>query len=1240
MIGRKLSHFRILEKLGEGGMGVVYRAEDENLGRQVVLKVLLPGIVADEERRRRFLREARAAAAISHPNVATIHEADEDAGQAFIAMELVCGRTLDVFCGGRPLGASEALDIAIEIVDGLAQAHRIGIVHRDLKPANVALDAEGRVKILDFGLAKLDELRAESTDFRSSQMETLSAGITREGRILGTAGYMSPEQARGRPLDARSDLFSFGVLLYEMITGRSPFQGKTITDTLSAVIRDQPKPIGEFNSGVPVELERIVLKCLEKAVDDRYRSADEVAADLKRLRKLSVSQAVPMVTVAGLPVARRRWRLPLMVGTTALVSVVALAFGLPRLFGDPSSATPLDPSSLAVIPFDNLQDPGDEERLGQILQELIITDLSDLTSLNVVSSQRLFDLQRQLGRGRKTKIDRDMASQVARRAGAGTLLTGSVSQLGDNWILTSQLVDVNDGTVIESERIDGGDLYLMVDRLTTRIHDDLGLRHASGHDEALAVREKTSSSFEAFKLYLEGVDLLNAHDFEGAVRELEFAVTVDPSFGRAYYKLAIARWWRRGLESYGNGGGGEAPEQVLQRLTDGEFKLSAGETQLAEAFLALVQRRYVAADRLFEQVLDGAPYDKEAWYGMGEARYHGAADFKGRMRSVPAFEHALELDPDFRLAYLHLIELYARSGRHDEGIERARERLAQDPRVVGGDRDWATLALFGRDEDELEAAIRQAELNIREPDEQRGFWLALSKAALEVGDSDTALAYIAEAQAVESNALADQLDLAAAELYRWRGDYDEAEVLLLGIRERDPANTAALDALFRIYDKQGRYDDAIERARELMLEGSSYDPGGEWISAAIKRGRPNEIAEATALLEASAEKDPVADRRRSRLLMRAYDAYAELGDYNRAAELAQRALEAEGDAPDPALLGKLGWSSIALADYETAATRFAAALESDRGNLQALIGLQRLEMLRGRRRQAIALGQRIGGLLPMRERASSTWLIQAYLRAGNPERAARLLEERLDEPAVDSVRRGLLVRSARAFTVAGSYVDAERLVRQAERLDPEANDWRIPDTLSWILLKQGRFDEALQAALEARGSAPISFETAIKLVAVRIALAQHNEAQDDLRRLLITGPAHRDVHRLLAYSLSEQERFAEAEPHARKAFEMDSGRRGHALLAWVLIAGKLDVDGGVELATTALEIPAQYDDAAQAMACVPSLEHALGLAYLRGRDYDRARRILARGSELRPDRTSILRHLAQARSRRSAVDFR
>jgi len=1174
MIGRKLSHFRILEKLGEGGMGVVYRAEDENLGRQVALKVLLPGLVADEERRRRFLREARAAAAISHPNVATIHEADEDAGQAFIAMELVCGRTLDVFCGGRPLGASEAMDIAIEIVDGLAQAHRVGIVHRDLKPANVALDSEGRVKILDFGLAKLDELRAESTDFRSSHMETLSAGITRDGRILGTAGYMSPEQARGRPLDARSDLFSFGVLLYEMITGRSPFQGKTITDTLSAIIRDQPKPIGEFNSGVPAELERIVLKCLEKAVDDRYRSADEVAADLERLRKISVSQAVPMVTVTGLPAARGRWRLPLMVSTTALVSVAALAFGLPRLFGDPSSASPLDASSLAIIPFDNLQDPADKERLGQILQELIITDLSDLTSLNVISSQRLFDLQRQLGRGRKTKIDRDMATQVARHAGAGTLLTGSVSQLGENWILTSQLVDVNDGTVIESERIDGGDLYLMVDRLTTRIHDDLGLRHSSGHEEALAVREKTSSSFAAFKLYLEGVDLLNAHDFEGAVRELESAVTIDPFFGRAYYKLAIARWWRRGLESYGNGGGGEAPEQVLQRLLDGEFKLSD---------------------------------DKEAWYGMGEARYHGAADFKGRMRSVAAFEQALELDPNFRLAYLHLIELYARSGRHADGIERSRERLAQDPHDADGYRDWATIALFGRDEAELEAAIRQAELNITEPEKRRGFWLALSRAALHVGDDETALAYIARARAVETNALADQLDLAAADLYRWRGDDDEAEALLVGIRERDPANTAALDALFRIYDKQGR---------------------------------PNEIAEATAQLEASAGDDPVSDRRRNRLLMRAYDAYAELGDYNRAAELAQRALKVEGDAPDPALLGKLGWNSIARADYETAATRFAAALASDRGNLQALIGLQRLELLHGHRRQAIALGQRIEGLLPVRERASSTWLIQAYLHSGNPRRAAHALERRLDETAADSTRRSLLIRAARAYTVAGSYVEAERLIRRAQTLDPGAADWRIPDTLSWVLTKQGRLDEALRAALDARAAAPASFETAIKLVAIRVALAQHNEAQEMLHELLASGPVHRDVYRLLAYSLSAQERFAEAEPHARKAFAMDSGRRGHALLAWVLVAGELDVDAGVELATAALEIPARYDDAAQAMASVPSAEHALGLAHLRRKEYDLALRVLTRAFELRPDRVAIQPHLRQARSRRTAVDFR
>ncbi len=284
MIGRTLSHFRIIEKIGEGGMGIVYRAEDEQLRRPVALKVLPPELVGDEERRLRFLREARAAAAVSHPNIATVHEIGEADGVVFIAMELVEGRTLTEVIGGRPLPVKEALRIGIEVAEGLAKAHAAHVIHRDLKPDNIVVTPDGRVKILDFGLAKLLDERDEPGS-ALSRLHTISGDMTREGRILGTASYMSPEQARGEVVDVRTDIFSFGVTLYQMASGRVPFRGRTVTDTLSAIIRDPAPPVVEANPAVPEDLDRIIQQCMEKDAAERYQHADQLVVDLRRLKK-------------------------------------------------------------------------------------------------------------------------------------------------------------------------------------------------------------------------------------------------------------------------------------------------------------------------------------------------------------------------------------------------------------------------------------------------------------------------------------------------------------------------------------------------------------------------------------------------------------------------------------------------------------------------------------------------------------------------------------------------------------------------------------------------------------------------------------------------------------------------------------------------------------------------------------------------------------------------------------------
>ncbi|UCF69293.1 MAG: protein kinase, partial [Acidobacteriota bacterium] len=803
MVGNKLSHFRILDKLGEGGMGVVYRAEDENLGRRVALKVLHGRFVADEERRARFLREARTAAAITHPNIGTIYEVDEDDGTIFIAMELIEGRSLGRLIGNRPLSTEQLLEIALGVAEGLARAHRSQIVHRDLKPENIVVDSDGQVKILDFGLAKLIEPRQGPIIDEREQSQTLSADVTRDGRILGTAAYMSPEQARGLPVDQRSDVFSFGVVLYEMMTGQAPFRGETVTDTLTSILRDTPAPVAQFNADAPSELERILSRCLAKDPKDRYQSTEDLAADLRALKRLSDSQPLPRVSDTDIlqgSARDRRWSKAALI-TTASVALIALlviiTFATTWRAARQVVAKP-EGNALAVMPFDNLRDPEDPERFGQILQELIITDLSDVASPKIISSQRLFDVQKQLGRGDASTIDRDMATEVARRAGARQMLAGSLSQLGSNWILTTQLVDVIEGTVLASERIDGADIYAMVDTLSQRIRDDLGLSSVADR----SVREITSSSIEAYQRYLAGVDSLNHMDLPRAIEQLEQAIAIDPGFARAYQKLAIARWWYQGIDFSKAGPGDATPSEVLNQLLDSAAEFTDADRQIVEAILALVEMRYADAETLFSRFVEHDAENKEAWYGLGEARFHGVRSSQDA--ALEAFERAIDLDPSFRLAYFHAVDIYSQQGRHDEGIRRVRQLIEQHPNDVSWYGDLARLAIEKGDQGEIEAVLSEAEGRMRTPAQRRNFLLDLAESEMRAGLLDDAAARLGQARELPTDEGSVRLFSQLGQLAFAKRQYRDAERELLNALALNPRHTHALHVLFEAYEASGR----------------------------------------------------------------------------------------------------------------------------------------------------------------------------------------------------------------------------------------------------------------------------------------------------------------------------------------------------------------------------------------------------------------------------------------------------
>ena len=385
MIGQSLSHFRILSKIGQGGMGVVYKARDEKLRRDVALKVLPPDLVEDEERRARLLREARAAAAVIHQNIATVFEVDEANGVIFIVMELVEGKTLRSLLRDHPLPIPEALHIAIGIVEGLAEAHKARVIHRDLKPENVIVRPNRQPKILDFGLAKLLEDREEIRGSKLSQAETFTQEMTREGRLLGTAAYMSPEQARGGTVDARSDIFSFGITLYEMVTGKTPFQGKTPMDTLAAIINKQATPASQINPEVAPGVDEVLGRCLEKDPNQRYQHSDDLVVDLRKLK--GVTEAAGFHALPKGRAFSRRWPLVL---TGALVVLAAIFVGSKlvslreRLLG---GASPVRIESLAVLPLKNLSGDPEQEYFSDGMTDTLITELSKIGALRVISRQ-------------------------------------------------------------------------------------------------------------------------------------------------------------------------------------------------------------------------------------------------------------------------------------------------------------------------------------------------------------------------------------------------------------------------------------------------------------------------------------------------------------------------------------------------------------------------------------------------------------------------------------------------------------------------------------------------------------------------------------------------------------------------------------------------------------------------------------------------------------------------------------
>jgi serine/threonine protein kinase/tetratricopeptide (TPR) repeat protein len=682
MIGSNLLNYRIVEKLGVGGQGEVYKAVDAKLGRTVVIKVLPPALTVKEANLKRFEREARLASSLDHPNICTIFDLDEVDGVHFIAMQYVEGRNVRQLVNGRPLELTSALLIAIQVTDALAAAHARGIIHRDIKSGNVMVTDSGQVKVLDFGLAKLlDDDAAASGGIHRTE-------LTEVGVPYGTPTHAAPEQARGDRVDWRADIFSTGVLLYEMLTGTWPFRGKTTIDVRHAVLHDQPKPLAELRPGyVPPRLQQILDRALQKEPRDRYQKIAEFRDDLKAvLKEVSAGDAQMMggvtpsaprhLNTTGNPISRAMRWLRRNTAQTEKTVPTSVPVSNPQT-SQVIHQTPItsvgerEKKSVAILPFKNLSNDPAQTFYEFSLADAVITELARLRSLVVRPSSVISKYQGQ-------QID---PRDAGRELNVNAVLAAGFLHAGDRFRVTAQLLDVMNGDLLWSDRIDAAasDILAVQDTIAQRIVD--GLRLELSHDEQASIARPATESAAAYEEYLRGRDLfarfifrtVAPEDCEAAMAHFERAIQLDPNFALAHDGLGAAHV-NRVFKGFGSAEDFELAERAFERAL--ELDATIAEARMLMVFVYLWRGEKQKARSEVARARRDSPNEAVVYFVKGTLhRLDGEYD-----RALRSYDKLLQLDPAARTVVRcnrALIRIY--QGRFDDALIELDEAARSEP---------------------------------------------------------------------------------------------------------------------------------------------------------------------------------------------------------------------------------------------------------------------------------------------------------------------------------------------------------------------------------------------------------------------------------------------------------------------------------------------------------------------------------------------------------------------------------